>query len=203
MRGIQLAAPEGYSVKFDAPASTVPGSLYTYPYLLVSIIAINENRTIVLAWLSNQPMARDGNGLEILITPRVFSGYADSDLPATPSCPPLMEEVHSRKIHAEVPLAEGQLVVLVSPPQVGDVQFIGRGGPLVAGFTTLFYEPEDERINVYRRFRFLFSFLYLLRFNGGVFSGFALLPRAHFGAGDGRVVGLWCGACVLTRSGFN
>jgi len=119
-------------------------------------------------------MARDGNGLEILITPLVFSGYADSNPPVTSSCPPLTEEAHSRKIHAAVPLAKGHLVVLVTPPLVGDVQFLGCGGPLVAGFTTLFYEPEDERINVYRRFLFLFlfSFLYLLRFNGGVFSGF-------------------------------
>ena len=44
--GVQLAAPEGYSVKIDAPASTVPGSLSTYPYLLVSITAITENLTI-------------------------------------------------------------------------------------------------------------------------------------------------------------
>jgi hypothetical protein len=44
--GGQLAAPEGYSVKIDAPASTVPGSLSTYPYLLVSITAISEDFTI-------------------------------------------------------------------------------------------------------------------------------------------------------------
>ena len=44
--GVQLAAPEGYSVKIDAPASTVPGSLSTYPYLLVSISAISGNPNI-------------------------------------------------------------------------------------------------------------------------------------------------------------
>ena len=147
-------------------------------------------------------MARDGNGLEILIAPLVFSGHVGSDPPVTSSCPPLTEEAHSRKIHAEVPLAKGQLVVLVAPPQVGDVQFLDRGGPLVAGFTTLFYEPEDERAHVYRRFRllFLFSFLALLRFIGGVFSGFALLLRILFGAADRRVGGLW-GAAGLCSPG--
>ena len=61
-------------------------------------------------------MARDGNGLEIRITPLVFSGHADPDPPVTSSCSPLAEEAHARKIHAEVPLAKGYLVVLVAPP---------------------------------------------------------------------------------------
>ena len=39
LEGFQLAAPEGFSVSFSAPAFTVPGSLGAYFCLLVSISA--------------------------------------------------------------------------------------------------------------------------------------------------------------------
>lgn len=41
LEGFQLAAPEGFSVSFSAPASTVPGSLGAYFCLLVSITAFS------------------------------------------------------------------------------------------------------------------------------------------------------------------
>ena len=43
--GVQSAAPEGFSVKLDAPVHTLPGSLGAAPHLLVSIIAIAHKPT--------------------------------------------------------------------------------------------------------------------------------------------------------------
>ncbi len=78
---------------------------------------------------------------------------------------PLTNEAHLRKVHAEVPLAEWLLIVLVAPPQEGDVQRTGRGCVPVGGFTAFFYEPADQEVHVHRRTR--------LRFPGSVILGFA------------------------------
>ena len=46
----RLAAPEGFSTSFGAPALTVPGSLGAYPCLLVSIIAFDVEDYQMTYW---------------------------------------------------------------------------------------------------------------------------------------------------------